>query len=392
MFLLTEVGSAQSTIPPLCWPTDRGATVIVRFGVDWVDFGCDGLRKLHVGLDIKVNANGPVYAAEDGIVRWRGTTKDHPEWKEGIVIEHNINGVIFTTVYWHINPSVKIGDLVTRRQQIGTVADMGKDTHLHFGIRHAPYSEIAIRGALPRTKDCPDGPKFPEKFIDPLNYQGRPIADPINRPPVVDRINQYRSDGITTIREGGAIKDHTVVFKATMSDPNGGRVRLQIELRQITEPFTGSPTWDSGFVRSGMEVIWKRGGLVDGRYKWRYRVIDEENLASSWQEFGTAGNVDFIIDRTPPMTPTNLRVTGSTFGRIDLAWNSTVDNISGIAGYKIYRNGQLLAILPATQTSYRDESVAAGQRYCYTVAAIDLAGNESSRSNEVCARAVPWMR
>lgn len=372
-----------TTIPPLRWPTDRGKNVIADWCATWIKNGCDGYPKCHAGIDIGVDPGRPVYAAEDGRVEWVGF---HPEWKGWVTIEHSVGGTVFTTVYWHINPSVKKDQVVTRGQQIGTVANM-VGAHLHFGVRLGSYSNTSNLGALPRTQDCSDGPKFPEKFVKPQKY-----ANPVNYPPAINNADQYRSNGVTAIREGEAIRENTVVFKATATDPNGGRVKVQIELRQVTEPFTGTPTWESDLVRSGTEVRWTRGGLVDGRYKWRFRAVDEEGLASPWQEFGTAGNTDLMVDRTPPTTPGNLRVTGSTSSRIDLAWNPSTDNLSGVAAYRIYRNGRLLATVPSTQTSFRDTGVKAGERYCYQVSAVDKAGNESARSNEACARAVPWPR
>jgi hypothetical protein len=38
-------------------------------------------------------------------------------------------------------------------------------------MMHAPYSNVANRGALPATKSCgKDDPQFPEKFENPLLY------------------------------------------------------------------------------------------------------------------------------------------------------------------------------------------------------------------------------
>jgi len=116
-----------------------------------------------------------------------------------------------------------------------------------------------------------------------------------SRPPTVSRANQYRSDGVTVIPEGRTTPESTVVFKATVSDPDKDRVKLQIELRQITEAFTGTPTWESGLVASGTQVSWTRGELVNASYKWRYRAVDERGLASNWVEFGTPGKTDFVI-------------------------------------------------------------------------------------------------
>ena len=61
---------------------------------------------------------------------------------------------------------VNVGDTVTKGQKIATVADLGDNTHLHFGIRENAYSNISNRGALPQT-DCGGDPAFPEYFIDP---------------------------------------------------------------------------------------------------------------------------------------------------------------------------------------------------------------------------------
>jgi hypothetical protein len=123
-------------------------------------------------------------------------------------------------------------------------------------------------------------------------------APPPNQPPnKPTAVSQYRSDGVTVIPEEGATPESTVVFKATVSDPDGDSVRLEIELRQIGEAFTGEPTPEtiSDFVPSGSQVTITRYDLVDGSYKWQYRAKDSKGATSSWVEFETQGNIDFII-------------------------------------------------------------------------------------------------
>ncbi|MBI5060978.1 MAG: glycoside hydrolase family 25 protein, partial [Candidatus Aenigmarchaeota archaeon] len=71
-----------------------------------------------------------------------------------------------------------------------------------------------------------------------------------NQPPnIPTSLSQRRSDNITVIPEGGTTPESTVVFKGTVNDPDGDNVRLEIELRQIGEAFTGTPTTEtiSGF-------------------------------------------------------------------------------------------------------------------------------------------------
>jgi beta propeller repeat protein len=48
-------------------------------------------------------------------------------------------------------------------------------------------------------------------------------------------LSQLKSDGTTQITVGGATAERTVVFSARVSDPDGDKVRLQVELRVIAQ-------------------------------------------------------------------------------------------------------------------------------------------------------------
>jgi len=122
------------------------------------------------------------------------------------------------------------------------------------------------------------------------------VIPPVNQPPNKPTgASQYRSDGVTVIPEGGTTPESTVVFKATVSDPDGDSARLEIELRQIGEAFTGEPTAVSDIVPSGSQVAITRYGLVNADYHWRYRAKDINGAVSGWTEFGASGNVDFKV-------------------------------------------------------------------------------------------------
>ncbi|MBN2234319.1 MAG: fibronectin type III domain-containing protein, partial [Opitutales bacterium] len=60
---------------------------------------------------------------------------------------------------------------------------------------------------------------------------------------------------------------------------------------------------------------------------------------------------------------------------------------SGVAGYRIYRNGVEVGISPTT--SYRDAGLSAATPYSYRVAAFDVAGNQSELSGPVTATTLP---
>jgi len=92
-----------------------------------------GYSSRHRAIDIATVWGAPVYAAGDGrVVRagWLFTG-----YGFSVVIRHS-NGLV--TLYSHMtNPEVKVGDWVTRGQQIGLVGSTGNSTgpHVHFEVR-----------------------------------------------------------------------------------------------------------------------------------------------------------------------------------------------------------------------------------------------------------------
>jgi hypothetical protein len=134
-----------------------------------------------------------------------------------------------------------------------------------------------------------------------------------NNPPNTSiAINQYKSDAATVISEGGTTNEKRVVFRAIIFNPGGGPVKLQIELRKITEAFDGFPTLESNPANSGTPVSMTSDDLAAVGYKWRYRAIDALGAATDWAEFGASGNTDFVIDGTPTLTAVNQFKTDAT--------------------------------------------------------------------------------
>jgi chitodextrinase len=89
-------------------------------------------------------------------------------------------------------------------------------------------------------------------------------------------------------------------------------------------------------------------------------------------------------DRTPPTTPTNLRITATTETSISLAWNASTDN-SGTFSYRVSESGinnQTVAV-PQTQTTITFSRLWPERTYTYTAWAVDAAGNRSADSNTV---------
>jgi len=133
---------------------------------------------------------------------------------------------------------------------------------------------------------------------------------PPNQPPTFSSLNQHKSDGQTEIYEGGTTTESSqdnptrgiVVFKAIVSDPDNDQVKLQIELKEFSQPFNGQNLLESELTTSGSEVAITRTALFERQYKWRARAIDNQGNTSNWQEFGSPGNVDFIVKLVPLYT------------------------------------------------------------------------------------------
>jgi chitodextrinase len=92
---------------------------------------------------------------------------------------------------------------------------------------------------------------------------------------------------------------------------------------------------------------------------------------------------DFIGDLTPPTPASNLTATAHSGLEVDLAWTPGTDDV-GIAGYDVYRNGTLIASIPAA-TSYADKTVSPFTSYTYKLVSKDAAGNVSGFSNSASA-------
>jgi hypothetical protein len=88
------------------------------------------------------------------------------------------------------------------------------------------------------------------------------------------------------------------------------------------------------------------------------------------------------LDVSPPSAPTGLSAKLGKGGKVSLSWNASTDNI-GVAGYRVYKNGQLAATV--TTNAY-NASIGGGKNASaasFYVVAFDAAGNASGASGTV---------
>ena len=119
-------------------------------------------------------------------------------------------------------------------------------------------------------------------------------------------LRQLRNDGNTQIGVGETIPENEVVIRGKVDDPNAnGRVRFEVELRDVATPFTGTATQSSDFVDGGTTTSIRASGLAAGTgYHWQARACDQTNRCSAWVQFGNNAEsaADFSV-AAPPGSP-----------------------------------------------------------------------------------------
>jgi chitodextrinase len=93
-------------------------------------------------------------------------------------------------------------------------------------------------------------------------------------------------------------------------------------------------------------------------------------------------------DATPPSSPGGLAVTGTTTTSISLGWSASTDTGgSGLAGYRVYRDGASTPHANVSGTTFTDSGLTSGSSHTYRVSAHDVAGNESDAAGPVTGTA-----
>jgi parallel beta-helix repeat protein len=162
--------------------------------------------------------------------------------------------------------------------------------------------------------DYADDPPMGIVDFEPIRTGPAPCAPipelPENLPPNSPTdLAQFKSNSATVIPVGATTDERTVLFKGTGSDPDGDKVKLQVELRRLDEyeglfNETAGGFKESEFVESGNETTAYAYGLIDADYHWRARAVDEHGDVSVWFEFGNndVSEVDFIVKfNNPPI-------------------------------------------------------------------------------------------
>lgn len=138
----------------------------------------------------------------------------------------------------------------------------------------------------------------------------------------------------------------------------------------------------------GLVTTYPDTGLTPAtQYSYRISAIDvaANESAQSAAAVATTTSPGENPDITPPSVPSGLTAVAQSTSSIELNWSASTDPViggeetSGLAGYRVRRGGTVIANLGLV-TTHLDSGLAANTQYSYTVASVDLAGNESAQS------------
>ena len=94
------------------------------------------------------------------------------------------------------------------------------------------------------------------------------------------------------------------------------------------------------------------------------------------------------VENIRPSTPVEVDVESINSVTLGLSWRAATDN-EGVVGYKILRDGLVVARLYGNPRSFTDQQLNPGTTYSYHLVAFDAAGNESLRSTAATAKTPP---
>jgi uncharacterized repeat protein (TIGR03806 family) len=94
-----------------------------------------------------------------------------------------------------------------------------------------------------------------------------------------------------------------------------------------------------------------------------------------------------LADTTPPSVPQGVIASAQGSSQVAVAWQPSTDSGTGVAGYRVFRDGSASAAGTTTATAYTDTNLTPGTRYSYTVRAIDGASPPNVSEASVAAAA-----
>nr|MCR5700745.1 fibronectin type III domain-containing protein [Lachnospiraceae bacterium] len=113
--------------------------------------------------------------------------------------------------------------------------------------------------------------------------------------------------------------------------------------------------------------------------EYTYYVVAKDT-ATNTSALSEKYTVETLTDTEKPTVPTDIVLTARYAQALSFSFDAAKDNVA-VAGYKIYRDGELVG--ETKNNEYSDRELLANHDYVYQVLAYDASGNESELSDEV---------
>lgn len=129
-------------------------------------------RNLHLGVDIWGDADTPLYAPLSGKVHSFQDNNHFGDYGPTIILKHNLDGLIFYSLYGHLSRKnlidLQVGQTITAGQLIANLGDVNENgiwpPHLHFQLMGDMQG---YWGDFPGACKPSEKEKYSEIIIDP---------------------------------------------------------------------------------------------------------------------------------------------------------------------------------------------------------------------------------
>jgi peptidoglycan LD-endopeptidase LytH len=145
--------------------------VIYRRSAHFGDYAEEG-RCIHLGVDIWADALTPVYAPLPGVVQSMAFNDNFGDYGPTIILRHELDGIVFHTLYGHLTlgslQGIAEGDRIQAGQPIGGIGNYPENghwpPHLHFQL----ITDIGeCRGDYPGVASLADREAYLANCPDP---------------------------------------------------------------------------------------------------------------------------------------------------------------------------------------------------------------------------------
>ena len=158
-----------------------------------------------------------------------------------------------------------------------------------------------------------------------------------------------------------------------------GSNRVDLTWSASSDPESGVDRYrvfrDGDQVGTATSTSYQDDGLLAGtEYEYRVAAVNGDDLVGELSDPASARTPD----DSAPSTPADLVALAVSFDQVDLNWSASSDPESGVAFYRVFRDGSEVGT--SAVTSFQDPGLTASTRYEYRVSAVNGEDLESELS------------